>query len=348
MAPVTSAREASRVFSVRAPPGLVLSLLVGLLFPTLLRAVEPGEGVFVPTRGVGFPGNAPESVETVEGVEGLGPRGELLALGRHRSLIDVGAVDYEYRVGVFPVSVSQYAAFLNAVAAADDYGDGSELWVGGMADGGIDRTGRPGRYRYEVQAGSGNLPIFFTSYMNAVRFANWLHNGQPRGARGPETTEAGSYDLGVTPPARTPEATWVVPTEDEWYKAAYYSPVYGGPGAPGYYDYATRSDRAPRPSPPTDGSNAANYLGAVGGFTPGAAYPQSRSYFGTVGQTGNCWEWIARFGAGCAMSRGGSYASTEITASSAYVHVVCLPGIGLDTRTSTNGFRLVRLLPKLG
>ncbi len=83
------------------------------------------------------------------------------------------------------------------------------------------------------------------------RFCNWMANGQPIGAEGNGTTETGSYTLSgaVSQSAlmaimRNPGATWVIPSEDEWYKAAYYDPDANG-GAGGYWDYATRTDALP-------------------------------------------------------------------------------------------------------
>ena len=65
------------------------------------------------------------------------------------------------------------------------------------------------------------------SWFSAVRFANWVNNGQ-----GGADTETGAYTLlGGTPIlsndrfiSRQPDAKVFLPTEDEWYKAAYYDP----------------------------------------------------------------------------------------------------------------------------
>ena len=69
-----------------------------------------------------------------------------------------------------------------------------------------------------------------TSYVSACRFVNWLENGQPTGPQD-LTTEQGSYPLDgqtiqwavVNPPwfIRNAGAHWVIPTIDEWYKAAF-------------------------------------------------------------------------------------------------------------------------------
>ena len=62
----------------------------------------------------------------------------------------------------------------------------------------------------------------FTSFWDAARFTNWLHNGQPTGPQGPGTTEDGAYhDVGdQTLFGRNAGAKFFIPTEDEWYKAA--------------------------------------------------------------------------------------------------------------------------------
>jgi hypothetical protein len=70
---------------------------------------------------------------------------------------------------------------------------------------------------------------------------NWLHNGQGSGS-----TETGAYTLSGNTGIITKNvgATVWLPSEDEWYKAAYYDPT---PGASGnnYWLYPTQSDTAP-------------------------------------------------------------------------------------------------------
>ena len=64
------------------------------------------------------------------------------------------------------------------------------------------------------------------TFWDTLRFANWLDNGQPKGAEGPGTTETGTYTLTPTGIAndtvtRNANYTWAVTSENEWYKAAY-------------------------------------------------------------------------------------------------------------------------------
>ena len=132
--------------------------------------------------------------------------------------ISVGSVSYDYYIGTYEVTVAQYTEFLNATAASDPYG----LWSENMGDGGgtgiatITRSGEDGSYTYTAADGTENEPVRFVSFYDACRFCNWMANGQGSG-----DTETGSYMLsdGYTL-TRTTNATWVVPSEDEWYKAA--------------------------------------------------------------------------------------------------------------------------------
>lgn len=232
-----------------------------------------------------------------------------------------GAVNYNYRIGKYEVTNAQYAEFLNAKAAADPYGLFNAN-MGSNARGGITRTGSSGSYTYAVKSNMGNKPVNYVSLFDAMRFSNWMHNGQGSG-----NTEHGAYPLnGVAVPAgqvdRQAGAKWFLPTQDEWHKAAYYQPSLAGGDVDGYWHYATRSNTLPTQAfinnPTFDianpGFNVANYdLGVGFQTTVGSAGPLSRSYYGTYDQSGNVEEWTDATGdPGASNSyavyrRGGSY-----------------------------------------
>ena len=98
--------------------------------------------------------------------------------------------------------------------------------------GGIDvsAAAAPGA-KYASKTGRALWPATYVSYYNALRFANWMHNGQPDlppAVTGllASVTEDGVYDL-VLPHdqiLRKPGATWALPTENEMCKAAFYVP----------------------------------------------------------------------------------------------------------------------------
>jgi sulfatase modifying factor 1 len=222
-----------------------------------------------------------------------------------------GAVPYSYRMGKYEVTNGQYRAFLNAKASL---GDPHGLYNEEMASshGGIQRLGNgtpesPWTY---IAKDSNNFydswPVNFFSFWDAARFVNWLHNGQGDG-----DTEEGAY-VGLDDEsqfARHPEARFAIPTEDEWYKAAYYDPQ--KPGGAGYWEYPTRTDDRPKsePAPGTDlvlgsANHGLPFLTPVGAYT---AKPSTSAY-GTFDQGGNLWEWNETFVLGDFFGlRGGSF-----------------------------------------
>ena len=80
----------------------------------------------------------------------------------------------------------QYVSFLNAVASNDANGLYGDL----MTDsdrGGIVRNGLPGSFTYSLKPNFGDKPVNSTDWLDAARFCNWMHNGQPSGLQTPAT-----------------------------------------------------------------------------------------------------------------------------------------------------------------
>ncbi len=267
-----------------------------------------------------------------------------------------GAVDYKYQIGKYEVTIQQYTHFLNSVAASDPY----ELYNPSMASdqtiAGILQSGSPGSYTYSVigpsgenptgASSAGDRPITYVSWFDAARFANWMHNGQ--GSSG--STETGAYTLNGATKGNTtavnPGAKFYIPSENEWYKAAFYAPTLNS-GTGGYYLFATQNNSIPGnmiSSLPNqanyyDGAFAVfpkisenqNYLTDVGAFT------SSPSYYGTYDQDGNAYEWTD--GAGVSAPeialRGGYWTSNQADLSTLDRYVT-VPGYEFNG----NGFRL--------
>lgn len=191
-----------------------------------------------------------------------------------------GAVGYIYEISKYEITNAQYAEFLDAVAADDPYALYNAM-MGTHPDSGIVRSGSPGTYSYAVVTGRGNRPVVLVSFWDAVRFANWLNNGQ-----GTASTESGSYTLlGVNPPfvGRNPGGYAFLTSEDEWYKAAYYDPF-----SSGYFDYPAGTDVQTVCDDPTPAPNRANCglpIAAADVFDVGS-YPNSASPWGTFDQGG--------------------------------------------------------------
>jgi formylglycine-generating enzyme required for sulfatase activity len=268
-----------------------------------------------------------------------------------------GRVTTSYRIGVTEVTNTQYVEFLNSKAASDPF----ELYHPSMDAnvlGGITRSGSSGSYTYAVKTSVpgegpngttytyGDKPVVYVSWFDAARFANWLHNGQGSGA-----TETGAYNLtGGTPipsnggtVTRQAGATWFLPTEDQWYKAAYYDGV-----SAQYRDYPTNSDTEPNNNLPLDDTgNSANFLQAGSTttgdldypYTDAGAYDASDSAYGTLDQGGNVWEWTETIITAISrVRRGGAWDQEADTLSAAH-RGSDNPGF----ETGRTGFRLATI-----
>ena len=252
-----------------------------------------------------------------------------------------GSVSYDYRIGKYEVTSSQYAEFLNAVAVDDV----QELYHERMRIFGIQRSGEPGGYSYVVRDGFGNRPVPYATFWNALRFINWLHNGQPVGPQGPSTTEDGAYTLTQAAMAsntvvRNRDAHIFLPSEDEWYKAAFYK---SGNLNAGYWMYPTQSDVEPQRARPTNNSNSANHDSVVGITTDVGSYPNSAGPYGTFDQAGNLWEWNESVFdvAGRRVVRGGSWFINGDCAPCSSARGAQFP----DFPASVYGFRVVSEIP---
>ncbi len=242
----------------------------------------------------------------------------------HDGTSDYGSVGYEYSIGKYEVTNAQYAAFLNAVATSSDpYGLYNEN-MGTSIHAGIIRTMISGSYLYNVKDGYALKPVMYVSFYDALRFINWLNSG---------TTEDGAYTfnsqtneyLGAT---HNVGATYWLPTEDEWYKAAYYDPTLDL-GIGGYWDFPTRSN--------TISTADANYDSYVGTVTDVGTY-DNESYYGTYDQAGNVWEWNETFIGGNRFFRGGRWVDPSDSLS-AFVRI----GNGPTSEFSHIGFRVASL-----
>jgi formylglycine-generating enzyme len=245
-----------------------------------------------------------------------------------------GRVNYAYNIGKYEVTAGQYNDFLNVVAGVDTYGlYNTSMWSDTMGCkierfAGSGTTDSP--YQYRVAADRANRPVNYVSFWDSCRFANWLNNGQG----GAGTTEYGAYTLtdtvGITNNTitRNGGATWVVTSEDEWYKAAYYDSNKNGVG-PGYWLLPTKSDTTPgrEMADPRPGNSDANYYPGTGAFpldnpyytTVAGEFQDSASALGTFDQGGNVSEWTEAIFAGTdRWMRGGSFHSYGSTMESGF------------------------------
>lgn len=234
---------------------------------------------------------------------------EFVAIGHPGNAVDVypspgagyGAVSYDYRMGTREISQNQ-----------------------------IDQATRAGLANVTAGAWTGSRPAANINWYEAAAFVNWLNTS---------TGRQGAYDLtwdgsvwtmnlwssseawtaGGTNLYRHKDAYYFLPSEDEWYKAAYYHAA-----GTNYFLYPTGSDSAP--AAVISGTNANTAVFYSPAAVPVVDEPSEASAagglsaYGTMGQGGNVMEWneTAYTGINSLSSeqraiRGGSYFADEFS-----------------------------------
>jgi formylglycine-generating enzyme len=238
---------------------LVLRCLVVACAPLLLPAATHAMSITHGTTTI--------NMEFVT-IGNAGNAGEQSRLAQYADPTYYGGVDYAYQIGKYEVTENQW----DAVVAADrsDLLDDAGYW-------------------------SGNQPVASITWNQVAMFCNWLTSGSVR--QGAYTVNSSGAVTGINRDnaERIYGTVYVMPTENEWYKAAYYDPSKGGTRVPGYWDYPTKQD-AP---------NVPDGIDFAGDTTFDAVcrdgYDQRHpndvdnagvpSAYGTVGQGGNVDEW---------------------------------------------------------
>ena len=248
-----------------------------------------------------------------------------------------GAVADAFQIMKYEFTNQQYTDFLNSV---DPNGTNPNsvynTSMGSAARGGISFiSGAASGSKYAVRSNLGDKPVNFVSWLDAARVSNWLMNG----ATGTSSMETGAYTLNNatsgTAPAVNSGATFYIPTEDQWYKAAYYK---GSGTNAGYWDYATQSDSVP--TAVTSGTtgiglasngimgsgtgNFANFASAAdwnsqNGNVTTVGTNGGPSFYGAFDMSGNIREWNDLTGAADSSrgGRGGDWINNAFNLSSA-------------------------------
>ena len=185
-----------------------------------------------------------------------------------------GSVDYSYRIGKYEIS-------RDIVDKAID-GGGLAITVD------------------QIPFTSPTMAAVGISWFEAAKFANWLNTStghQPAykfvGSRSSifEPWQPGDLGYDASNPFRNSEAYYFLPSNDEWYKAAYYDANAGT-----YYDYPTGSDTAPTPVVGGTDAGTAVYSDPLNPVFDSIALDPTQagglSPFGTMGQGGNVQEWV--------------------------------------------------------
>lgn len=159
------------------------------------------------------------------------------------SIDGLGSVENFYRIGKYEITNAQYVEFLKAVAREND----RDLYDSRMyseAIGGIEQIALMDSdvdYDYTVKTHMANKPVNFVSFISAIRFTNWLHNGAPTGVADADvdvTIDTGAYDVlpndnaeGSYVIAKKRYRKYWIPSLNQWHKAAYFEPSVSSVGS---------------------------------------------------------------------------------------------------------------------
>jgi formylglycine-generating enzyme required for sulfatase activity len=172
----------------------------------------------------------------------------------------VGGVGYEFGVSKLEVTVGQWVKFLNTV---DPLGRNAHRLYSETESGA--EWPRFGQVNFSSGASAGRhyspaakqwvtKPYGFANFLRSARFVNSLYNGKliskRSGSEGAFTyttykvrlsrnTESGMYDMRNRKATRSHKTGFVVPSQDEWIKSAYYDP--SGGGTYSYWKYPTNA-----------------------------------------------------------------------------------------------------------
>lgn len=163
-----------------------------------------------------------------------------------------GSVSYTYLIDKYPVTNCDYVKFLNSV---DPQGTNPQdifpSTVGDPLYGiSFNPSGANGS-KYSSKINMSNKPVTKITWFRAARYCNWLHNGRlsysttDSSSSAPQNT--GAYNLDTLTSGNTIQknslAQYYIPTENEWYKAAFYKG--GGWIGSQYWIFATQTDTYP-------------------------------------------------------------------------------------------------------
>ena len=179
-----------------------------------------------------------------------------------------GAVPYEYRMGKNEISQLQ-----------------------------ITKATQIGMANVSAGAWTESQPAANITWYEAAAFVNFLNTNSGKTAAYALTFSNSQWSMalwsseqawtaGGTNLYRNKDAFYFLPSENEWYKSAYYNAA-----GTNYFLYPTDSDTAPMAV--ASGTNAGSAVYNGGAVTNPAAvtFAGGLSPYGTMGQGGNVWEW---------------------------------------------------------
>jgi len=250
-------RTASAALKSCPLPLLGLAVALALLGPAAAGAAPAPSVLTFKTVKVGAPGNP--SVGIVPFTDAVySSCAEVVPAEKQPPCQQVGAVGYRYGIGQLEVTVAQYVDFLNTVDPAgrnkhklySSTESGTEWPKYGQID--FSAPAAAGHHYSVASPEWADKPYGFANFLRSARFANSLYNGQVIAKQATSAgsfkyvtyrvrlsrrTEVGMYDMHVRAMTRSHKTGFVVPSQNEWIKAAYYDP--NGGGKYSYWQYPT-------------------------------------------------------------------------------------------------------------
>lgn len=248
---------ALRVLRNQTALALAAVAIAALASPAIAAAAPKPSVLTLKTVKVGAPGNP--SVGIVPFADAIYPSCEQAPKEeKGPACQQVGGVKYRYGIGQLEVTVGQWVAFLNTADPAGRnrhrlYSD-TESGAAWPRFGQVNfSAGAPAGRHYTVAAPEWtDKPYGFANFLRSARFVNSLYNGQLLSKRAgvangfpavtyrvrlSRRTERGMYEMTDRTATRSHETGFVVPSQNEWIKAAYYDP--SGGGTYSYWQYPT-------------------------------------------------------------------------------------------------------------
>ncbi|MBN2295325.1 MAG: SUMF1/EgtB/PvdO family nonheme iron enzyme [Pirellulales bacterium] len=208
---------------------------------------------------------------------------EAQANDTNRGLYGLGIVEYDYRMGVYEITNSQWDKFTVSLGVPV-MGDPSSAYDQSF---------------YDFGTGTTDVPTNCVTWYEVAQFVNWLNTSTNHQAAYKFTGTQGQSDYtfatsdaadawGGTNLYRHKDAYYFLPTEDEWFKAAYWN-------GSEIQDYATKAGDTLHQGDGTSGTGW-NYKDGDDGGPAGPAYGPwdvgsgSEELNGTYDIMGNNWE----------------------------------------------------------
>lgn len=265
---------------------VVLALLVGVVGVAAARAdVDPLSGIDLVRIGAvnnrGYDG--PDPLDRVAGR---------------------GSVGYEYNIGRYEITTSQWLEYVNTFTARSDGLSISQIGFPVHWGAGVDPTytGAGTRYTLRNVPNAGMLPVASLTWRQAAMYTNWLSNDKSsdlsarlNGAYDASTFAFTSPGVWTDQPTHSPGARYWIPTLDEWIKAVHFDPIATGPnGEQGRWWLQPNGTDIPLTyGPPGQGQANSGFTLPNGGewSIPLGSYPQTVSPWGLLDAAGGTAEW---------------------------------------------------------